>query len=422
MMLREHAGRFLRLGIGPLALTLIPLAWAPLADAAAHTTDGIFSPAEWTGPNVNKQFFAPASGGSGNAWLYAEQSGGVLYLAYDYVGNTAPLTPGSFMDVFFQVKNSDYGVHITQGGFTVFEKPVAILSPLKADGSFDFNAAPWKPLTASDPDFARADFHGAVGFGMSPNLPSTPHVFVEFQLNINNSLRGQVGLYDPAPAFWSASAGGGGGGAADAAPSGPHDPPITSAIFTLHQDDTISVVPDLRNGGPIMEDSVAVVTDPPGIAKGFGATSILLNGTTSLSFTIANPNAADTLTGVGFSDTLPSGLVIATPNGLSGSCGGGTITATAGAGVISLTGATLAPSTTCTFTVSVKGVAGGTQTNVTGKVASNESALGNIATASLIVTVTGTTPIPTLGEWGRILMIGVLVGSAAWAMRRRRSA
>ena len=44
------------------------------------------------------------------------------------------------------------------------------------------------------------------------------------------------------------------------------------------------------------------------------------------------------LSSVAFSDTLPAGLSVSTPNGLAGSCGGGTITATAGSGAISLSG------------------------------------------------------------------------------------
>src|SRR4029077_19301930 len=67
--------------------------------------------------------------------------------------------------------------------------------------------------------------------------------------------------------------------------------------------------------------SITVVA-PPVILKAFGAASIPLNGSTSLTFTIQNNNTTTTLTGVGFSDTLPAGLVVSTPNGLTGSCGG----------------------------------------------------------------------------------------------------
>jgi uncharacterized repeat protein (TIGR01451 family) len=127
------------------------------------------------------------------------------------------------------------------------------------------------------------------------------------------------------------------------------------------------------------------VVGPPVIIKAFGAASVPLNGSTSLTFTIQNNNATQTLTGIGFSDTLPAGLVIATPNGLTGSCGGGTITATQGTNVISLIVATLAQSTSCTFSVNVTGLAAGQQNNTTGNVTSTEGGTGGTASASLIV-------------------------------------
>ncbi len=130
--------------------------------------------------------------------------------------------------------------------------------------------------------------------------------------------------------------------------------------------------------------SIAVVA-PPVIIKAFGAASVPLNGSTSLSFTIQNNNTTQTLTGVGFSDTLPAGLAIATPNGLTGSCGGGTITGTQGTNVISLTGAALAQSSSCTFSVNVTGIAAGQQNNTTGNVTSTEGGTGGTASASLSV-------------------------------------
>jgi len=127
------------------------------------------------------------------------------------------------------------------------------------------------------------------------------------------------------------------------------------------------------------------VTGPPVIAKAFGAASIPLTGSTSLSFTIQNQNTTVALTGVAFSDTLPAGLVVSTPNGLTGTCGAGTITATAGSNSISLSGGTIAANSSCTFSVNVTGTAAGLQTNTTGNVTSTEGGTGGTATASVKV-------------------------------------
>jgi hypothetical protein len=128
-----------------------------------------------------------------------------------------------------------------------------------------------------------------------------------------------------------------------------------------------------------------IVLAPPTITKAFADSEIQLFGpnSTALSFTLTNPNAAP-LTGLAFSDSLPSGLIVSTPNGLTGSCGG-TITATAGSNSISLSGATLAAGASCTFSVNVTGVAIGVQTNITSTVTSNEAPPGAPATASTSV-------------------------------------
>jgi len=124
---------------------------------------------------------------------------------------------------------------------------------------------------------------------------------------------------------------------------------------------------------------------PPSIAKAFGAATIALNGTTTLSFTITNPNAATALNGVAVTDNLPAGLAVATPNGLIGSCGGGTITATAGSSAVILSGATLPANGSCTFGVDVVGTAVGAQNNTTGNVTSTNGGNGNSASASVTV-------------------------------------
>ena len=126
-------------------------------------------------------------------------------------------------------------------------------------------------------------------------------------------------------------------------------------------------------------------TQPPTITKTYGAGSVPLNGTTSLTFHLANPNSSASLSGVGFSDSLPAGETVSTPNGLTGNCGGGTIAATAGSASISLSGATLAAGASCTFAVNITGTTSGTQNNTTSAVTSTEGGNGRTATASLIV-------------------------------------
>src|SRR5262249_10388824 len=127
------------------------------------------------------------------------------------------------------------------------------------------------------------------------------------------------------------------------------------------------------------------VIGPPSIAKAFGAASINLNTTTSLSFTITNPNATVALTGVTFSDTLPGGVIVATPNGVTGSCGAGTISAIAGSSAVSLAGGTDAAAGSCTFSVNVGGETSGHKVNPTGPVSSSNAGSGNQATASIDV-------------------------------------
>jgi len=167
--------------------------------------------------------------------------------------------------------------------------------------------------------------------------------------------------------------------------------PGTSCTVTVNvagttagvKNNSVTVSDTVAGTGNTSNASITVVA-PPTIAKAFGAASIPLNGSTSLSFTITNPNAV-ALTGVAFSDTLPAGLVVSTPNGLTGSCGAGTITATAGSNSITLSGGTIAASSSCTFSVNVTGTTAGKQTNTTSAVTSTEGGTGNTATASVDV-------------------------------------
>ena len=155
---------------------------------------------------------------------------------------------------------------------------------------------------------------------------------------------------------------------------------------------------------------------PPTIAKAFAASSVTSRGITSLTFTLANPNGAVSLTGVAFTDNFPAGMVIATPNGLSNTCGG-VATAVQGTGSVSLAGATIGSNNSCALTVNVTATGSGQLANTTGAVTSTQSVAGNTASAMLAVTPP---PIPALERW-TLWLLGLLLAMVGAGAIRNRS-
>lgn len=121
----------------------------------------------------------------------------------------------------------------------------------------------------------------------------------------------------------------------------------------------------------------------PTIVKSFSPGFVATNGTSTLSITLTNPNPA-TITGLAFNDSYPVGLVNAATPALSSSCGG-TATATAGGGSVSLSGGTLAGGASCTVNVNVTSAASGSYTNSTGSVTSTNVPSASGAAATLLV-------------------------------------
>lgn len=132
------------------------------------------------------------------------------------------------------------------------------------------------------------------------------------------------------------------------------------------------------------------VVGAPQITQGFSPSSIAPNGTSVLTVTLTNPGANTvSLTGAAFTETLPTGVVIGTPNGLGNTCGG-TATATAGGSSLSLTGGTIPTSSSCHVTVNVTSPSIGNYTATSGAVSSTNGGTGGTATAMLTVAVTPT--------------------------------
>jgi hypothetical protein len=134
---------------------------------------------------------------------------------------------------------------------------------------------------------------------------------------------------------------------------------------------------------------------PPTIAKSFGAANIPADGSTSLTFALSNPNSESPLSEITFTDILPSGLVIATPNGLTGNCGKGSkITAVAGSGRVTLMAGLLQEDDSCSFSVNVTGATEGVKNNTTGPVSAEQSGAGGTASATVVVAARPPPPPP----------------------------
>jgi uncharacterized repeat protein (TIGR01451 family) len=152
----------------------------------------------------------------------------------------------------------------------------------------------------------------------------------------------------------------------------------------------------------------------PTIAKSFDPATIAAGSGTTLTFTLTNPAANPiALTGVAFTDNLPTGLGVAT--GSTGACGG-TLTTTPG--TIALAGATIAAGGQCQFSVPVIDVAVGNFTNTTAAVTSSNGGTGGTASASL--TVVSRPLIPTLSPWVLALLAATLFFATLRYGRRRK--
>lgn len=130
----------------------------------------------------------------------------------------------------------------------------------------------------------------------------------------------------------------------------------------------------------------------PVVSKSFNPTSIPINGTTTLTLDVSNPSTVATLTNVHFTDTLPAGLIIATPNNIFGFCTGGSAgvaNGNSGGNQTSLLNTTLVPSSHCTYDIRVTATTAGTKVN--NVTVLSDQGTGNTAQATLVVTCIGPT-------------------------------
>lgn len=105
------------------------------------------------------------------------------------------------------------------------------------------------------------------------------------------------------------------------------------------------------NPSNVAAQATLTVRQAPLVSKAFSPSTVLRQQASRLTVTIVNPNST-ALTLVTMTDSLPSGLVVASTPSASSSCGG-TLSATAGAASISFSGGTIASNGICTLSANV---------------------------------------------------------------------
>ncbi len=151
----------------------------------------------------------------------------------------------------------------------------------------------------------------------------------------------------------------------------------------------------------------------PEIDKVFSPNPIAVGGTSLLTFTITNPNEFSSLSGVGFTDTFPSGMTKVTDPSAA-QCGG-TITSTASS--ITLAGGFIIPAGTCTVTILVTAAVPNSYPNLSGTVTSTNGGNGDTAADTLIVldapVITKTFNTDTINEFGTSVLTLTISNPAA---------
>lgn len=114
----------------------------------------------------------------------------------------------------------------------------------------------------------------------------------------------------------------------------------------------------VSNGTLANATLVVTALSPPTGSKVFNPASGIAGDPITLTITLSNPNASDTMPLTSFTDTLPAGMVIASPANVSTSCNGtgaanGSASATSGTDIITLTGGIIGRSGTCTISARV---------------------------------------------------------------------
>ena len=181
---------------------------------------------------------------------------------------------------------------------------------------------------------------------------------------------------------------------------------IALTSITLDTNATLSGRALALNGAVTLDSNTVSVSScaasensPPAIGKSFSKPSIRAGGNSTLTLTLSNPDSTAASITSTFTDTFPSGLLVA---GKASTTCGGTVSAAIGSSAVSLTGGTIAADGSCTITVEVTAPVAGTYINSvpSGALTTSNGKSVSPAVATLTVTPGSTSGLvpPTLGK------------------------
>ncbi|MFT7007235.1 MAG: hypothetical protein ACJAXJ_001749 [Colwellia sp.] len=135
--------------------------------------------------------------------------------------------------------------------------------------------------------------------------------------------------------------------------------------------------------------SVKLYAAPPTFSTAFSPATIGPGSISTLTYTIDNSAQTAGVSGVTFSNTLPTGVTVANPSNATTTCRNGSFIATAGSNSVAFTDYRLGSGNSCTLTLDVTSSTSGTHTNTTGALATSA---GSVSAASASLTVDASRP------------------------------
>ncbi len=165
---------------------------------------------------------------------------------------------------------------------------------------------------------------------------------------------------------------------------------ITVAVTSAFSGGYLNTLPvdALRTDGgnnrlPAVADLVVEAPIPPTVIKAFVPNVINPGGLSRLTISLGNDNANPLTLTADFTDSLPAAVTVAPIPNVSGTCTLGSVTASAGTGIITYANGAVIPPGGCTIQVDVtSSVSGGPYTNTIGAGDLQTSAGGNTGPAS----------------------------------------